>query len=87
MKAQKGIFMVMGVMVALFILIGCTANPTSSTLTAPNDNQANPEPFYTTDEPCDQDNVCSGNEATTTTGLSKFENDNENAEPQPVYPN
>lgn len=85
MKAKREILMVVGILAALMILIGCASDTMSSTVTGPETNVDNPQPFYTDEEPCNRENVCHGYEATTSTDVEKFEHDNGNFEVLPFH--
>jgi hypothetical protein len=86
MQTQKYIVLVMGILVTLFILTGCSANPTSSTETVypANNNYSGADNIET--EPPEDDDIRGGYDTEPSIDIPKYEEEEDN-EPLPTDTN
>ncbi len=85
MRTLKRNILVMGILVGIFILAGCSANPTSSTQTVPIVDNSPPPADNDTDVSSDQGGNSGGYDTEPAIDIPKYEDDVPNEE-APVYP-
>lgn len=85
MLQQRHTLIGMGLLVLLFIFVGCSSNPMTSTEYLPVAGDTQSEGDNAEAEPVDTDGTSTGTPATITTDVPKWDQD-DNEEVLPVYP-
>ncbi len=88
MKTQKLVSVLLGAVVALLLLGGCSSNPTSSTVMADGETVIADGPYCTGGEACDSGAANSGYDCTVNTDPPKYDDIvDDNYQSVPDYPN